>query len=432
MRKSGLLLIAGVLALPIVWFVDLFGRQDEIAVFSQFLGVQALLLMSVSQLLATRLAVLERAFGGLDRMYVLHKWLGVAALGCVLAHDTIDAEMDGLGRGGFLEGLAETLGEISLYGLLILATITIATFVPYRLWRRTHRFIGAFFVCAAAHFLLIAKPFAVTDPVGLYVSAFCAVGAASYLYAFARNASLRGAVDYGVSTVEPTGDAVAVTLAPTGRPVRAKPGQFAFLRFALPGLDDPHPFTLSRAPHADGHIRVTFKPLGDDTRRLATRIAPGTAVRATNGYGRFLAPEAGRGQIWIVAGIGVTPFIAWLEAGHARRGPGAIDVFYCVSGPAPHLTLFEKVASENPDFRLHLRRSDRDGRLTAAMVAAAARTPVDEADVYFCGPAEMRRTLFEGLVALGLPKRRFHFEAFELRSGLGLRRLATWAFNRFY
>jgi predicted ferric reductase len=90
--------------------------------------------------------------GDLDRICVVHKWLGIGAMAAVLLHDTIDAEMDGLGAETFIVELAETLGEISLYGLLILVTLTVATFVPYHLWRWNHKFIGALFAFAAVHY----------------------------------------------------------------------------------------------------------------------------------------------------------------------------------------------------------------------------------------------------------------------------------------
>ena len=169
------------MAAPIPWFAALAGQHDPIALLSQYFGSGALIVMAISQLLATRFRVLEVIFGGLDRIYVLHKWLGISALAFILLHDTIDAEMDGLGAETLLVEVAETFGEISLYGILALVVITIATFVPYHLWRLTHRFIGGFYAAPAFHFAFILKPFALTDPTGLYVLAFCVIGILSYL-----------------------------------------------------------------------------------------------------------------------------------------------------------------------------------------------------------------------------------------------------------
>lgn len=114
-------------------------------------------------MLALRLRWLQSIFGSLDRIYVLHKWLGVWAMTVILLHDTIDAELDEIGRETWVTDIAETFGEISLYGLLILAVVTIATFVPYGLWRWTHRFIGGFFVLSALHYVFMLTPFDVLD-----------------------------------------------------------------------------------------------------------------------------------------------------------------------------------------------------------------------------------------------------------------------------
>ena len=123
-----------------------------------------------------------KSFLAASTEYVLRKWLGISTLAFILLRDTIDAEMDGLGAETLLVEIAETFGEISLYGILALVVITIATFVPYHLWRLTHRFIGGFYAASAFHFAFILKPFALTDPAGLYVLAFCAIGILSYLY----------------------------------------------------------------------------------------------------------------------------------------------------------------------------------------------------------------------------------------------------------
>ena len=136
----------------------------------------------MGQILSTRLAAIETVFGGLDRVYLLHKWVGIVAMLAILVHDTVDADMQWLGRQTALNELAETLTEISLYGLLILVVISVATFIPYHLWKRSHKAMGALFAAGTFHFVFIMKPFAMTDPAGMYTGAFCAVGIAAYVW----------------------------------------------------------------------------------------------------------------------------------------------------------------------------------------------------------------------------------------------------------
>ena len=115
MKLTGLLIIVVACLLPAIWMVPLANKHDALAVFSQYLGCVALITMGITQLFATRFAWLEPVFGGLDRIYVQHKWLGIVAMVTVLLHDTIDAEMDNLGRGwgmGFTE-MEKMLAEMS-------------------------------------------------------------------------------------------------------------------------------------------------------------------------------------------------------------------------------------------------------------------------------------------------------------------------------
>ena len=110
-----------------------------------------------------------------------------------------------------------------------------------------------------------------------------------------------------------------------------------------------------------------------------------------------------------------------------------IDIFYSVrdKATAPHLDLLQTTAEEFPNVRLHVVESDVRGRLTATGIVKAADSPISDCDVYFCGPPGMRDALRLGLIDAGLPARRFFYEQFEIRSGIGLERLLAWALARF-
>jgi len=421
MRPTGLLLIAILLLVPITWFWPLAAKYDPIALFSQYLGSAALIAMAITQVLATRLRGLELIFGGLDRIYVLHKWLGVSALAMVLLHDTIDAEIDGLGRETLLVEIAETLGEISLYGFLALGLLTIATFVPYHLWKLTHKFMGAFFAASMFHFAFILTPFNLSDPLGVYLLAVCSVGVLAYLVTLLPLGRRHG---YEVSAITPTGDAVEIRLKPRKRGFSHRAGQFAFVSFEANGLAEPHPFTLSSAAKEDGTLSFTVKPLGDYTAKLARELSVGTYASVSRPFGHFRGSK--RRQVWIAAGIGITPFRA-LAQDHGEAAP-PVTLLYATRArdTAPHLGEIEEDAAALANLELRLFASSEGNRLTAADVVDAAGGTLENVDVLYCGPEGLRRDLLADLTAAGLPRRRFHFEEFEIRSGLGLRRLLGW------
>jgi predicted ferric reductase len=426
-----LVVIAAAVLLPLVWFVPLVASRDPIALLSQYFGSVALILMGLSQLMATRWRGVETVFGGLDRVYVLHKWIGVGALAMVLLHDTIDAEMKGLAAVPILEEVAETFGELSLYGLLILIVLSIATAIPYHLWRWTHRFMGGFFALSAFHFIFIAKPFSMGDPLGLYVGAFCLVGVAAYLYTLLPMRRLAASRGYAVDSVERTGGALAITLSPLGGAMRHRAGQFAFVGFDQPDLTEMHPFTLSNAPNEDGVLRFSIKLSGDYTQVLAHLMRAGLEARVEGPYGHFARRKGASAEVWVAAGIGITPFLAWAQAMEAGSPP--VHLFFCVRNraEAAHLTELEALAEAQPALTLHLVVSSVGGRLKASAIQSAIGDKLPSAHAYFCGPTAMRETLLGQLAALGLPRGRFHFEKFEIRSGIGLRKVAGWLIEQF-
>ncbi|MEM6666125.1 MAG: hypothetical protein AAF638_06945 [Pseudomonadota bacterium] len=124
--------------------------------------------------------------------------------------------------------------------------------------------------------------------------------------------------------------------------------------------------------------------------------------------------------------MGITPFLAVLNDMTEARG--AIHLFYCVrnAASAAHLAEVEEYVGRHDAITLHVVELGRSGRLGAQKITDRAGLSAADMDVFFCGPDAMRRALSHDLAARGLPARRFHFEAFEIRSGLGLRRLAAW------
>ncbi|MCY3873091.1 MAG: ferric reductase-like transmembrane domain-containing protein [Rhodobacteraceae bacterium] len=426
LKPLGLVVVAVSLATPLVWLPEIAQGRDIVALFSQYLGMSALIAMAISQLIATRIAPVEWVFGGMDRAYILHKWLGIGALAAILLHDTIDAEMIGLGRGTALVEVAETAGEVALYGLLILVIVTVATFIPYHLWRWTHRFIGVFFVFGAFHYLFILKPFSVRDPLGLYVATFCVLGIAAFTFRLLP-ARMRPSRRYEIAHLERTGKALAITMKPTGRALRYRPGQFVFVSFEG---GEPHPFTISKAPSDDGSIRVTVASLGDFTSQLGKLLPVGTSVRVEGPYGRFERRQLGNPGLWIAGGIGITPFVAWAQA--MNRQDAAATLVYCIRNEngAAHLQELATLADELPNFTLMLHTSEAQDRATAGKILEATGLDASDLSIAFCGPEPMRMALSKGFAASGVSVRRIGYEEFRIRSGIGLKAFAAYLMNR--
>lgn len=425
MRILGIFLVVFALILPLYWFSDLARDWDVFPVFSQYLGVLGLISMGLIQLLATRLSFLESIFGSLDRIYILHKWLGIGALAAVFLHNTIDAEIDGA-IGGWFQDFGESLGGTSFDMLQVLVIITLITLIPYHWWRWTHKLMGVLYILAVAHFAMIDKPFSNTEPLAVYTFIFCGVGVLSYLYTLLPLGMLRKSQAYTVDAIEPGSHYTSITMTPQGKGLKHHAGQFAFIQFDQPGLSEVHPYTISQAPQESRELRFTIKCLGDHTRKLHRLLKEGTRVKVTGPYGHFRLKYGSEGSLWVAAGVGITPFLAMAQALPQNQKP--VDLFYCVRSrqEAIHLQELEALARNNEHFSLHLVESTITGRLTPELIVQQLGERWPKVSTYYCGPKSLRASLLAGLKARGLPRRRFHFEEFEIRSGIGLDKIILW------
>ncbi len=427
MKSTGLLALAGTALVPAWQLAALPATPDPLALFSQYLGLLALILMAWGQIMATRLPVVETLFAGLDRVYIIHKWAGMTAMAALLLHDTIDADMPGTSPNSVVNDIAETLGELSLYGLLILVLLSVMTFLPYHLWKWTHKSMGALFIAGSLHFALISKPFAMGDPAGLFTGVFCALGAVAWAYTVLPE-HMKPAASYRITQLQRTGGSLAITMTPDARALKPRPGQFGLFRFTGAGLPEAHPFTFS-AIGPDGTLRITVRALGDFTELLDGAVATGQIVHVHGPFGRFLH-KARRPAVWVAAGIGITPFVA--QAAALRPGDQPVTLMYSVRDrtEAPHLSELEALTAAKDNLTLQVTETSHGRRLNAGDIAREMAALGTGTQLSFCGPVEMRRTLLRTLPAAGICARGMHFEAFEFRTGIGFARLARWLWQR--
>lgn len=385
-------------------------------------GAVAVVAMSQCLILAARPRLLEPLFGGLDRMYRAHKWLGIAALGLMLAHDQFEPDFEHSVRESGIGEFAKDLGEVALDGLIALILLSwfkripvLGWELPYQIWWFTHRFTGVLFAFVAIHQLLVDAPYTWTDPLAVYLNVFCALGLGSYVFVelFARRLRRRA---YRVESVEQRSGATELALVPLGRPMHWRPGQFAFLNVPGFGLGEAHPFTITEAPQAHGRVRFAIKPLGDWTRRLPEELSPGATVEVEGPYGRFDFRKGRPDQIWLAGGIGITPFLAWaqtLAVDEERR----IHLLYSVrrERDAIGLDVLSAVAQAVPGFSFDLVVSSREGHPTADRLVAGAPFSPQDADLFFCGPSGLRKVILRGLEAQDLAPRHTRFEYFDFR-----------------
>lgn len=386
------------------------------------IGAAAVVAMSLALVLSARPRLIEPLFGGLDQMYVIHKWLGIAALVLMVLHDQIEPDVEDFVRETSLGELAADVGEIAFYGFIGLIAISWIKRIPFTrielpwpLWRFSHRFMGLLFAVAAFHQLAIDKPAGLEGTLDLYLNGFSIAGLAAWIYTQFISPFLRPR-GYALAHVGTHGPTTEITLRPEGRPMRWRPGQFAFVSAQDGALAEPHPFTIASAPRADGTLHFGIKSLGDWTARLPTALVPGQRFRVEGPYGRFLFRKRVRRQVWLAGGIGITPFLAWAEA-LTDADTQDVALIWVVGTPAEAFAAdrLSAIAARHPGLTLQIVVSQTEGRLTAQRLAALVPFAITEAELFFCGPCGLREGILAGLRAMNRPPRRLHSEAFEFR-----------------
>lgn len=177
----------------------------------------------------------------------------------------------------------------------------------------------------------------------------------------------------------------------------------------------PHPYTIASAWDAkEGPITFITKALGDHTRRLRDKLKVGMPVTVEGPYGCFDFDDDAPRQIWVGAGIGITPFVARLKQLAAVPGDKAIDPFHPTA--VYEQAAIDKLSADAhaAGVRLHVLVDSRDGRLDGQRIRAMVPEWA-EASVWFCGPAGFGQSLRADMIAHGLPAARFHQELFQMR-----------------
>lgn len=185
-----------------------------------------------------------------------------------------------------------------------------------------------------------------------------------------------------------------------------QPGQFVLL--TLHPAEGAHPFTILDHDTRSGLTTLAIKGLGDYTQQLGERLQLGMRAQIEGPFGRFTLPPAEpHPHYWIAGGIGITPFIAWLES-LAERGEQRPQtrLIYCVARHED-LLFAERLQqlTQACGIELRLIERDRDPRLDFDQLFQDANSRC-----WFCGPLRMRKML-----ARSLPRHRLHCERFEFR-----------------
>jgi predicted ferric reductase len=171
-----------------------------------------------------------------------------------------------------------------------------------------------------------------------------------------------------------------------------------------------HPYSLSASPTNDS-LRITVKALGDSSAALASLVT-GTRVFIEGPYGIFKASSARRGRqiVLIGGGVGITPLRAIMEEFPNNT---QIDVLYRGSSES-ELVLRKELdeIAEKVGAKVHYLIGSRSVHTMSYDYLKKLIPNFQDAEVFICGPESLVSAVKAAAKKAGIPKNRFHDEAF--------------------
>ena len=428
LRWAGPGAIAGlVVGYAVLWFAAAPAGQPSTAYLGQFLGAEAVLLLSAGLILISTLPWVEVLFDGIDKAAIWHRRVAITGIVLLIPHIAAGREpapqQPRAAARRHRHGRADRPGRL---GCPAPVAIVDPARVPWSSARSPQppghpaaaqgtRRIRAVASGAPVHRAVRrrrvrprpARRHAVPalTPAALDLRRGRRHRPCVLRLPGAARPPLRAAHDYQVNTVLPTGNGIIeISLKPLGRPVNFAPGQFAML--FLEGLDGwhRHPFTITSAP-ADEDLRFSIKALGDGTAQLPAGRPAGDArrdrravrpVHPRQGHpaaalGRRAASASRRSSAGCGLSTSTRPAVPSTSSTAPPIRTCPTRTRYAASPPAA-------IWSGSTSSTAARDTSPRSGSWPRA---AARATPPERTSVFLCGPIGMVRGLESGFRQAG-------------------------------
>ncbi|WP_339771572.1 ferredoxin reductase family protein [uncultured Paraglaciecola sp.] len=387
------------------------------ATASLVLGASALACMATSCTLSSRWGFVEKLFGGLDQLYQTHKWLGIWALVFAVYHFVFKANLDSWDASPILElpkYWARLARQLSIVALGFIVLLALNRNIPYHVWRWWHKLSGPLFLIVILHWLSFKSPITLDSSAGIWLALICAIGVMAAFYKLVLYPLLASGGEYKVVAVSHGNKAVHLELAPVNRSFAFEAGQFGFLALKEAGLREPHPFTIASAPTNTGNIHFVIRALGDYTHKLSEQVKVGMVADVYAPHGHFKRMPDAQTEIWIGAGIGISPFISWLEdksIGHFESA----TLVYCFD-PSRAFPSVERIQEMAADSGVRFVPNPSDGDALAETIRrVATEVSPQQVQISFCGPKGLLKHVEELMKANNIPAKNIRYEFFEFR-----------------
>lgn len=392
-------------------------------------GLISFTMLALTFVLAGRFRFIENAFGGLDKMYIVHAVVGSWAFVFMLLHPiflVLKYLPDNfyLAASYLLPGAHRSInfwiaGFITIILLMVL-TLYIKK-MKYHHRKNSHTFFSLAFLFVAIHVFMIEWDLATTYFPGYYPFSgiIMLMWLGSYAYTILwRRYHKNKIFSYQVSAINLHGNAATeIAITPLGKAIDYQAGQFAFLRFESAELSkEAHPFSFASWGKTKHTIKIIMKHSGDFTKDLHT-LRVGDEVQLEGPYGKFtLNTASSRKKIWIAWGIGITPFMAMADELITHHDQQRVDLYYLVRSADDLIWLnhLEQIAKKIASFHVIPRVSTQQWRLRIEDLQNMSGD-LTSCEYYMCGPTAMKVYFQQALHHVWVPSNRFYSEWYNFK-----------------
>ena len=445
MKKIKLTLALSIVFITAIWFLtntfiyipfdyNLFTKS-----WDQYTGIIAFSAMTFAMILATRPVWIEKRLGGLDKIYRLHKWLGIIAFSFSIMHwlvaklpewwlrleqliilDAISgatvSDVVPTAFENFLESLespALQVGEYAFYLTVLFLIMALLKKIPYRVFAKTHIAMAVFYLALVFHAFSLMYVKYWTQPIGITMAIFMEVGTVSSFIVLLGQVGKKRKTAGTILSINTYPDMNMIELIVKSDHWKGhNEGQFAFLKFEK--KEPYHPFTISSAWDKNTkNIRFTIKALGDYTNTLANTLKVGDSLMLEGAYGTFTFNDNRDSQIWVAGGVGITPFLARLERLAQQDNSQKIYFFYAAYKLDSNLKEKLQRLSAAANIRIHIFEAYKSELISGNHIRNSV-SDWKSASVWFCGPSKMGKSIKKDFKSNG-SNSEFHQELFEMR-----------------
>jgi len=399
--------------------------------FSMGLGFAAVGLFAGQFLLTARFRRAAAPFGT-DVLYVLHRWLAVAALALVGGHYAVLRA----GYPGTLEPALPwrapwhmTAGRAALAVFLLLAVSSLwrkRLRIEYDAWRLLHAVLAV---------TGMALAFVHIRGVGYHSGVFWTrlvldglLGSLVAIVAYVRVVKpiLLTGRPYRVTEVRPEhGRCWTLRLEPAGHAgFDFAPGQFAWLSLGrAPLRAGEHPFSFSGSAKLAPALEFTVKELGDFTNRIGeTRV--GTVAYVDGPHGVFSVDRypGAPGFLFVAGGVGIAPIASMLRTLADRGDRRPVRVIY-VTRAWDATPLRDELVPPTDGWDIHIVHVLQEphegwtgevGHPRPQLLTRVLGELPEGSRCFLCGPEAMSRMAQRALRETGVPLRHIHTELFDM------------------